>query len=57
VGATLRVNAGFSTGGDLIETVGFFDVSTDAATLNFNDGTNEAIFADLAQVAATARSP
>jgi hypothetical protein len=47
VGATLRVNAGFSTGGDLIETVGFFDVSTDAATLNFNDGTNEAIFADL----------
>jgi hypothetical protein len=47
VGATLRVNAGSSTGGDLIETVGFFDVSTDAVTLNFNTGTNEAIFADL----------
>jgi hypothetical protein len=47
VGATLRVNAGFSTAGDLIETVGFFDVSTDAVTLNRNTGTSEAIFADL----------
>jgi hypothetical protein len=47
VGATLRVNAGFSNAGDATETVGFFDVSTDAATLNANDGTNEAIFADL----------
>ncbi|MGH9191291.1 MAG: hypothetical protein ACRDZ0_02310 [Acidimicrobiales bacterium] len=47
VGATLRVNAGFSTAGDLTETVGFFDVSTDGVTLNRNTGTNEAIFADL----------
>jgi hypothetical protein len=47
VSATLRVNAGFSNAGDLLETVGLFDVSTDATTLNRNNGVNPAIFEDL----------
>jgi hypothetical protein len=47
VAATLRVNAGFSNAGDDSETLALFDVSTDAASLNTNDATNAAIFADL----------
>jgi len=48
VGATFSGNT-FTTQGDglRVETLGFFDVSTDAATLNNNQGLNASIFNDL----------
>jgi len=46
VSATLRVNTG-GVKGDETETLRLSDVSTDAATLNFNDGQNPEIFRDL----------
>lgn len=44
--AVLVLSSGSSVGGPT-ETVGFYDVSTDAATLNFNDGVSQPIFDDL----------
>jgi hypothetical protein len=44
--ATLEL-ARYGYAGDATETVSFWDVSTDAATLNSNTGTNAAIFNDL----------
>jgi PEP-CTERM motif-containing protein len=46
-GASLQVNGAEYRGNEPVETLGLFDVSTPAAVLNRNTGTNEAIFADL----------
>lgn len=46
VSATLRIND-VGTGGGFPLTYSLYDVSTDAATLNANDGTSAAIYADL----------
>jgi len=46
VSATLRINTG-DVRGDETETLRLSDVSTDAGTLNFNDGLNSGIFQDL----------
>jgi hypothetical protein len=46
VGATLELTR-FMSSGDPEETIGFFDVSTDAVTLNNNTGTSASIFNDL----------
>jgi hypothetical protein len=48
VAATLEVQRRRGFGGPT-ETLGFFDVLTDAATLNDNTGTNSSIFADLGE--------
>lgn len=47
VGAILRINDTGSGDGPFPVTYSLFDVSTDAATLNANDGTSAAIFNDL----------
>jgi hypothetical protein len=47
VSATLVVRTGCALGTDASETVGLFDVSTDAATLNDNSGFDLGVFADL----------
>jgi hypothetical protein len=48
VSATLRLTRfGSSTANEATETLAFFDVSTDAATLNQNDRLDLGIFADL----------
>jgi hypothetical protein len=44
--AFLQVRRGCAAG-DATETLGLFDVSTDPATLNFNEGFNAAVFDDL----------
>jgi len=46
-GATLELTRFTYVGTDASETIEFFDVSTSAATLNNNFGTNAAIFNDL----------
>ena len=46
--ATLRLERSRSSStNEATETIELFDISTDAATLNANDGTNDAIFRDL----------
>jgi hypothetical protein len=47
ISATLLLDPFNYESGGLSETIGFFDVSTNAATLNNNTGVNAGIFADL----------
>jgi hypothetical protein len=47
VSATLQMQRFTIVSDSPTETIGFFDVSTDAATLNSNTGANAGIFADL----------
>jgi hypothetical protein len=47
VGAELRIIEAGYISADASETVGFFDVSTAPATLNFNNGANSSIYDDL----------
>lgn len=47
LGDAAAVRYGPGKGNEPVETYALFDVSTDAATLNQNEGLNAAIFADL----------